>query len=145
MPSPQIQFRAIDKLAEALEVRAEQGRPASLVAQRDLERYYETLRRSMPSLTVGEASLLADVCNGTYWEPHTVTLLWANVADALDDPVAEKWGMSDAYAQDFVQRLRRLSYAECMALVDALERFWIGPYHKEGDLPDRLRAAGLIK
>ena len=99
----------------------ETGKRLSETARRDLERYYTLLRMSLPTFTVAEASLLCDAMNGTITEPHTASLLWANVADALDDGLAEKW---DVDGEALVRRLRALSPFEQLAVADACERFW---------------------
>lgn len=98
----------------------------SVMLKRDVERYYEALERTLKSLTftVGEVSLMADAANGTLWEPHTVPMLWAQIADSLEDGLAGKWEVD---GEALVARLRKLSYMESLAIVDALERWWAQP------------------
>ena len=93
------------------------------IARRDLERYYKVLEQSLKQLefTVAELRLMADVANGTLFEPHTVSLLWANVADSAEEGYGQKWGVD---IEVLVSKLRALSFAQTMALVDALERWW---------------------
>lgn len=151
MPSPLIQFRAIDQMAQQLTTRSnvpEQASESALksilseTARRDLDRYYNTLVRSLPKFSVEEASLLLDALNGCISEPHSVQLLWANIADAVQEGYDKKWEVD---GPALVERLRKLSYAECMAVTDAVERFWYGPYRQEGPLEPRLREVGLVK
>lgn len=140
MASPQIQFRAIGELANELERRTENGKPASEIARRDLERYYEMLKRSLPKFSFNEAQLMVDVFNGTLIQPFTVQLLWAEVSDAVEEGYAEKWEV-DGTA--LVQKLRSLSSFECMAVADAIERIWRGDYHIT-DMDEQIRASGLV-
>lgn len=124
-------IRLSGQLASDVEKRVEQDSERPGVMRRDLGRYYEAIERAMPSFTEDEATLLVNALNGTrHADPAGIALLWAEVAD--DDPA-------------LAQRLRRLSYIECAAVVDAVERFWIGPYHQEGPIGPRLREVGLVR
>lgn len=137
----QVNFRA-GELQDDLEARTEAGQGLALTAKRDLERYYCQLKLALPTFSEAEASLIVDVQNGTMVEPHTAGFLWANVADALDDGYAEKWQVD---GPALVARLRNLTPFEALAVADACERFWRGPYRREGPLGDALRAVGLVK
>lgn len=90
-----------------------------------LERYYTLLDRAREGLrdrfSNAQLSLLADVCRGTLWEPHTLGLLHAEAEDAEDD-VYEKWRVDRG---DLVDQLNALTLTESAALVDAIERFWL--------------------
>lgn len=107
-------------LTDDLERRASRRLSPDLVARRDLTRYYEMLRRSLPRFPRAEAYAILDVCNGTLWEPWSVTLLWASVADA--EGLGATWQIDQAA---LAERLRGLSYAEALAVVDAAERAWL--------------------
>lgn len=150
MPSPRVNFRAIPPLDDRLAERADS--PATeaaitVVARRDLERYYAALARALRdvTLTEAEASLICDAANGTLWEPHTLDLLWAEIDDAIrHDNLAAKWDVDGA---ELVRRLRDdLTPAERLAVVDAAERFWRlvgdGDARPTGEL---LRAVGLVR
>ena len=136
---PRVQFRAGEMLP-ALQARADVESEAAIaaVAQRDLTRYYDLLRRSLPTFTEPEASLLMDACNGWHIEPHTAPLLWAQIADSLADGLAEKWGVD---GPALVARLRALSYAQALAICDAVEVAW------RSGLPtgEALRRVGLVR
>jgi hypothetical protein len=138
-----VQFYDSGSLQSAIISRTSEERPVSIsmVAKRDLERYYEVLRKSLPKFSVGEASLLVDALNGCQFEPYSISMLWANVSDAVKEGYGKKWEVDGSA---FVERLRAFSYAECMATVDAVERFWSGPYRQEGPLEPRLRDMGLV-
>jgi hypothetical protein len=142
MPSSRYQFRAVSpSLNTELAQRTRDGEEQATAIPRDLGRYYEIMRRDLPVVSEAEASLLVDALNGArHVEPSTIALLWAEIADACEDGLAEKWGVDGAA---FVARLRELDYAQCVAVVDAVERYWRGPYHVD-DVAARLREVGLI-
>lgn len=137
-PAP-VQFRP-GELEPELKKRSD-GRGLGSVAARDLERYYETLRRSMPPLSRSEAMALVDITNGTIWDPFTISLLWAEVDDA--EGLGKKWGLDQAA---FVQKLRALTYAQAVAVVDGIERFWgSGEGHYTiTETDEALAASGLV-
>jgi hypothetical protein len=129
--SIKVQFYNSKALKECLKARSGDATPVSLVAQRDLERYYEALDRALPVLTEDEATMLVNALNGKWHaDPVNIALLWAEVAD--DDPA-------------LADRLRKMSFIECVAIVDAVERFWQGPYHQEESIASRLREVGLVR
>lgn len=123
-----------------------------LIARRDLGRYYdlvaEGLRRVRSSepgygLTEAEASLIVDVLNGSVLGASSAAMLWHEVEDGIRlDGLAEKWNIPDGAA--FVARIRAWGLIECMAIVDATERFW-GQHPTEESIHDGLVRVGLIK
>lgn len=124
---------------------------AGRVAQRDLDRYYRHLTLALARLTFtpGQAALVVDALNGTLTEPHTASLLWANVSDALadgDDGLAERWDVDAPQAQALVARLRALTPFEALAVADACERYWRRASAGIDETNDeRLRAVGLLR
>ncbi len=90
-----------------------------------LARYFEALRRARAELRAvfsdGEVALLCDVLNGSLMQSYSVPLLYAEVEDSLSDGYAEKWEVD---GPALVAKLRGLSYIQCAALVDAVERWW---------------------
>jgi hypothetical protein len=115
-------------------------RSLGLTAARDLERYYSLLRDTLPTipLAANEAILVCDATNGIIIDPHTYKLIWAQVHDAIHiDRLDEKW---DVDGQALVSKLRGLTAAQCLALADAVERFWLDP-----NAPDALRRVGLVR
>lgn len=139
-PAP-IQFRPAPALAADLAARAADRLSANQAAARDLERYYHLLRAELRAvdLAPGEAALICDAANGTLWEPHTLRLLWAEVADALVDGLAAKRGVD---GPALVARLRALTPTQAAAVADAAERYWLAP---GDDLDATLRAVGLVR
>lgn len=147
MASPLIQFRAVGMLAERLAERTDhplQDRMLAEVARRDLERYYTLLARALMAVreqfSEAEIELLVDATNDLMVRPETVHLIWAEVADALRDGLAEKWQVD---GPALVEKLRGFTPSEMMALADAIERFWTGLYQMT-DMQERLRAVGLV-
>lgn len=140
--TPFVGFRASD-LQDALEARQPDpdGQALGLTAKRDLGRYYDALRRELKlaaaTLTRGEKLALCDVSNGTLWDSLSAGYLWAEVADA-DPAQLAQWGVD----QDaLVAKLRALTPTQSLALVDALERWWLLPEVTDHD--ESLRAVGL--
>lgn len=135
---PRVEFR-VGGLAAPLAARGDDAE-RNETARRDLARYYEALDRELQSLafTHAEASLLADALNGTLWDVQSIPLLWAQVDDAIRDGALDtKW---DVHRDDFVARLRALTYTQALSVIDACERFWrIGG----NDLDAALRESGL--
>ena len=126
-PDPPIQFRN-EKIAAGLHDRANPGESLGLVASRELTRYYYLLDQALHAtpLTRGEASAIADVCNG-WWTDDLIDrpsyeYLWAELDDGCRlNGLDEKWGI-DRHA--FVARIRDLPSLHRAALVDAAARFW---------------------
>lgn len=139
MASPQIQFRAIGSMGQEIEARTEMhGEPTdsqkssffSETARRDLERYYKALPQTLYSinLSYGEAMVIVDALNGYLMTPELPQLMVHNVRDAIQmDGIDEKWGVD---GKALIERLAQLSPIECLAVTDAVERWWNAPtYH----------------
>lgn len=127
----QVFFRAGD-LQPALEERTEQSGSIGRTARRDLERYYRLLQPELASLngkfSSGEFALMLDVANGMILDSTGVALFWANVDDACRN------GLDKAHevaGPSLVEKLRGLRGGQLYALIDALERWWKGDYHRE--------------
>lgn len=138
-PAP-VSFRNAD-LESELKTRvntmsASQG----LIAARDLQRYYTMLKHALKTVNLerNEALLLCDVSNGTIWDVSTVKLLYAQVEDSLEDGYAEKW---DVDAPALIAKLRKLNGFQCLAVVDAIERWWNLEIQ---DHDERLKIVGLV-
>lgn len=60
--------------------------------------------------------------NGTIVDANTAGLLWASAEDACAlDGLDKKWPVD---GKAFVEKLKKLSYVQSLALADAAERFW---------------------
>lgn len=108
---------------DALGARATGERDRSAVACRMMERYAEVCRRALPELTDAEWDLLRDSLNGWLPEPAaSVGWLAMGVRDSIElDGLADKWGVD---GPALLSRLEALDYAGCLAVLDAVERWW---------------------
>lgn len=137
-----ITFRPRKGMGQDIAVRWDRTGWPGGTARRDLERYYEALRRGLNSvsLTEEEALAIVDACNGTLWSPHSVPFLWAEVADAIRlGGLATKWQLD---GPTLVSKLQSLHYCQCLAIVDAAERWWLLPPEQHNR--DGLIAVGLL-
>lgn len=141
-----VQFRAFGRVGDELTARAGQdaGRTEySHIASRDLERYYEALRTALCDipLTGGEAQAICDALHGTLMAPSTVSVMWAEIDDALrHNRLAAKWQVD---GPALIGKLRQLSYVQALAVVDAAERYWA--ISGEGSTnEDAMRRIGLV-
>ncbi len=144
--SPNVSYR-LGAMAEDVRARAGHGMTDSAVAQRDLERYYATLKASLldVELSEQEACLIVDACNGLLVEPHTVGLLWAQIDDAIRlDGLDRKWGVD---GPALVEKIRRWTYAENLAVQDAAERAWnmVSAGTAPEDCGEWMRTVGLVR
>lgn len=138
-----IQFRATPDLAAQLSARSEPGRSIHQVASRDLERYYQALdlARAQVKLSEPEASLIVDALNGSFIELTLAQLLEWEIEEALQDGLAEKWGVD---GEALVEKLKDYSLLQKMAICDSAEQFWKGDYRK-ADMTEALTRVGLLK
>lgn len=110
----------------------------SLLIRGALHRYYEIVRRHDPSLpredgspryTRGELALICDALNGVWMHDWGESRFPVGVGIALEvsdactlNQAHVKWDVSDW--QGLVARLHAASYADKIAIVDFVERFW---------------------
>jgi len=96
-----------------------------------LQRYYETCRRHLKALGLSrrELALCCDALNGVWLTADTdsgaaqLAIVWAGIADAIKlEGLADKHGVTDPAA--LIAKLQQASYADLVALVDLVERFW---------------------
>lgn len=151
---PPVQFRSMEvEPALGLRLSAYLGSPGR-VAARDLDRYYAILAAELRGvhLSEPEAMLLIDSLQGVLHElPESApTMLWAGVDDSIRlDGLDAKW---DVDGPALVATLRALSPAQAMAVIDAVERWWViagAAAAGEGDVPaerdQRARVVGLVR
>jgi hypothetical protein len=148
-----IQFHDLE-LRPELEARVDVSnseQSVHLIARRDLERYYnllsEGLRRVRSTdkdynLTEAEASLIVDVLNGSVMDSTGAAMLWHEIEDGVRlDGLDIKWAIDGAV---LVSRVRSWGLIDCMAIIDAAERFW--GQHPDGEtIHDGLVRVGLIR
>lgn len=105
---------------------ARRGDERSTVVNRNLERYFFLLDRGRRELSGVlsdmEMGMVLDVLNGTgFFEPFSIQILEADIADSLEDGYAEKWNVD---GPALVEKIKGLDLWHTMALVDAVERWW---------------------
>lgn len=131
-PRLHVQFAA-GPLEDALVARVGGDAPSpGGVASRDLERYYALLARELARvrLTLPEALAVAGACSGWYVGPDDGRHLWHEVEDylrglAADEPDSPL--VQHVQASVLVAKLRALSPAQALAVVDAVERLARAP------------------
>jgi len=113
--------------------------PRSTVIGRDLGRLYTLYRRALAQIkfTVDEGCLIVDVLNGLLVDTNSPHLLWAEIEDAIKlNRVDQKWNVD---GEALVVKLRTLNEIQCMAVIDAVERYWNGNYQVEGDIREQVK------
>lgn len=103
------------------------GDSRSQTINRDLERLYFLYKRALAkiSFTKGEAWLIVDALNGAVFDARSASMLWASIEDSIKlDGTADKWNVDGPV---LVKKLQSLSELECLAVIDAVERFWSSP------------------
>lgn len=116
---------------DILDALAERGQRAPTI-NRDLERLYSLYDRALRrlELTVDEACLIVDSLNGTIHDVWSAARFWIGVQDSIElDGLDEKWKVD---GKALIAKLSELDETSCMAIVDAVERFWQNEnYHKD--------------
>lgn len=128
MAIPKITISLKDEVLESVDSRGERGEAnRSGVISRDLDRYYDALKRARvelrKKLSEAEIAAIIDNLNGVWMaETVSITLLYANIEDAIElEELDKKWKI-DGLA--LVEKLRSMSFIELCALTDAVERWW---------------------
>lgn len=102
------------------------GRNLSHRLNQMADRYAELLADAgLPPLSDGEWNLIRDAMNGTVNEPATmIRQVWQGVEDAIQlDGLDAKWSVD---GEALVATLRGLTYAQEVAVVEAVEAWWAG-------------------
>lgn len=144
MPIDKIQFRP-GPLTAALEARgAADNATASQIADRDLSRYYDLLALALAQvqLSPGEASLIVDALNGTAVDLVAAQGLPYEIADSLEDGLAEKWEVDGSA---LITKAHGWSLLQRIAVCDAAERFWSGAAYHVENTAARLITVGLVR
>jgi len=92
-----------------------------------VDRYNEVIRRHRDvehQFGASEMNALRDVANGWLTEPASTVAggLAMELADSLPDGIEQKWGID---ADALLAQLRKLSYADELALVAGIEAWWL--------------------
>lgn len=128
MPVSKQSISLASEVLAAMQARSEGNLSGTI--SKHIARYLEALRRERAALRsqfdAAEIGLLCDVCNGSLFEAYSIPLLYAEVADALADGCAVKWQVD---GPALIAKLRDLSYIQNATIIDAIERWWNGPYN----------------
>lgn len=113
---------------------------AGAIARRDLARYYHLIARELQALnlTEGEAGLICDANNGLgaltlgLEEDRMGGWIRSMLIQNVNDAVAlnawdKKWGLTENQATALLERMRRWTPGQFLAVADAVERFWAYP------------------
>jgi hypothetical protein len=105
----------------------QRGEDTSAIGVRDLKRYYTLLNSHLLeiSLTASEASFLCEILKNYRFEddPDQVKTIWKQIEQGIQqDRLDQKWSVN---GEGFVHKLQTLTYLQLIALVDAVERYWI--------------------
>lgn len=143
MASPTTSIRLVGNLNEEIIRRSDNEQSKSGVLQRDALRYYAILPYLLPKFSVDEASFLVGVLNGCkYGDVNSIKRLWKDADYAVYESNAAHCTID---GNALVTRLQAMDVPQYMAIIDAVERYWCGPYHKDGPMEERLREVGLVK
>lgn len=116
---PPVSFRSVVLMAKL----DERGKRND-VAKRDLDRYYALVEwyGSRLSFADAEWSLLRDAFSGTAFADTSPRALPTLIQDAIAlDKLDRKWDVEGAA---LLEKIKALGYAESLALIDAVERWW---------------------
>jgi len=145
-----VTFRCPPDLLDAIRERRRAEEADGEVARRDVERYYATLSAELARLNLSaeEAALICDSLNGFASRETDPDLLsrawWINVEDHVRINDADrKWGVEKPAV--LVAKLRALSPGASMAILDAVERWWMRDRATGETIPESLLAVGLIR
>lgn len=118
---PMVAFR-LGTLAEPIAQRGKPATPLGQIGRRDIERYYRILSDDLATVSLDEREALAlcDALNGSLLDQTTYRYVWAELEDAPH--LAAKWGVD---MQRLVRKLRDLTPGQTMAIIDAVERWWL--------------------
>ena len=125
----------------------QRGEDTRLVESRDLKRYYALLNYHLLelSLTVGEASLLCEALKNYRFEDDSeqARAIWKRVANEIQSTqLDQKWRVNGA----FIHKLQALNHLQSVALVDAVERYWVREQCNPHESPEtKLSRVHLIK
>lgn len=116
-----IQF-VLSELEGPISARTAEGGSLSLTAKRDLERYYYLMQRMQPLLTEKERAFFRDMLRGVVLDvPDQARLLPLDIQETGDEVFGDH-GLSPEHMHDLATKL---TLAECVALYDDAERYWL--------------------
>jgi len=126
----------------------QRGENVSTVGLRDLKRYYVLLNHHLLelSVTVNEANLTCEALKNYRFEddPEQARTLWKRVDNAIQqEHLDQKWSVN---SKTFIRKLQSLTNLQAVALVDAVERYWVREQSNPHEpLETKLSRLDLIK
>lgn len=118
---------SISLAAKTLDALAARGPNRSYVVARDLERLYTLYSHALRdvALNIHEACLLVDALQDHTLDANSADLLWMAVSDAdRERDLGGTWGVD---MRALGERLSDLDRLHALAILDAVERFWLDP------------------
>jgi len=110
-----------------------------------LERYFSLIDKTRRGLrdrfSSNELGLIVDARNGTLWDSRSAQMLHVEIDDALADGLGEKWQVD---GRALVEKLEALDLVQKLALVDAIERWWMRVSRDENPQPDEVLKRKLL-
>ena len=118
------------------------------IESRDLKRYYALLNYYLleTTWTENEAHLICEALKDYQFEddPEQARTVWKQIHNAVHrDHLDQKWSINQ---EIFHRKVQDLNELEAIALVDAVERYWVrAKSEPQESLSARLTSVGLIK
>lgn len=140
VPYTMVSFRPTPEVESELAARASSVGTAAKIA---VGRYFAILAASRRafSFTRDEATALARAFRDFELNEQTIDLLHARLEIQFDRRGAE----ATVDPRRLIERVRRLTTPQKIALVDAIERYWRVPPETPEEIVDRLSVVGLIE
>lgn len=126
----------------------QRGDNASAVGLRDLKRYYALLNYHLLELrlTADEANLVCETLKAYRFEDDSeqARTIWQQVDAAIQqDSLNQKWSVN---REAFIRKLQGLNHLQAVALVDAVERYWVREQVNRNELLEtKLSRVDLLK
>jgi hypothetical protein len=126
----------------------ERGEDIKAIESRDLKRYYALLNYHLLELTLvtSEVNLICEALKDYRIEDDSeqARVIWKHVKTAIQrNQLDEKWGINGSA---IIRKLQDLNHLQIIALVDAVERYWIrGKSNHQEPVGTTLSRVGLIK
>jgi hypothetical protein len=146
LPKTPISIRLVGELESEVAKRRYHGESPASVIRRDLGRYYAACRESLKRLRfdIHEADILVNALRSTELTAATARFLWAEVDEYLRGREASLSEIERDHAPHLLDQLRKISPADAVAILDAVEIFW--DYEANvGDSAEAMEASGLTR
>ncbi|WP_250126382.1 hypothetical protein [Chroococcidiopsis sp. CCMEE 29] len=122
------------------------GESTSVIARRDLKRYYTLLKRCLGTLHLSEneAALICEALKDYQLEDNIeqIGVMWGKIDDAIGlNQLDSKWQVN---GQALVRKFQSLTPCQIFAVIDAVEQFWFeGESNLKEELHEKLIRVGL--